>query len=187
MNKIKKNKIRTFQQIIQKHETMVVTNAKDIINRIFNPLVSAKKYKRKPLRVFKIFIAVGFSAVLTSCSSSAQSLENAQENSTQTKTDLNEAQKKYEADVRILKNETEKEIAVNNLILADIKGEMNNNFEKDLKPCTDHFVTLKQKNRNLSIRMKEYKTNAIENWETFKVEFNDDMSELGLALNTFFN
>lgn len=58
--------------------------------------------------------------------------------------------------------------------------------KKDLKASYEkQIAVLEEKNSEMKIRMSEYKEDGGEKWQSFKIEFNHDMDELGKSLKDF--
>jgi len=119
--------------------------------------------------------------ILSSCTSSSEKVENAQDDVTKATIALDEANKEYLADIEKYRIETAEKILANeknimelNLLIANEKKEAKADYKKKM-------AELEQKNNTLKNKMLEYKESGKENWDKFKVEFNRDMEELGSA------
>jgi hypothetical protein len=119
--------------------------------------------------------------ILTSCDSSSEKVENAQDDVTKATIALDEANREYLTDIEKYRVETAEKILANeknimelNLLIANEKKEARADYKKKMDE-------LEQKNKTLKNKMLEYKESGKENWEKFKVEFNRDMEELGSA------
>lgn len=122
---------------------------------------------------------------LSSCSSSAEKVENAQDNVDEANQDLNKANQEYMADIEKYKKETEAKIAANNKSITDFnsridikKREANIDYQLKIKELED-------KNSDMKKTMDDYKAEGKEQWEQFKAEFSHDMDELGDAFIDF--
>lgn len=128
--------------------------------------------------------------IFTSCSSSSNKVENAEDNVTEAKKDLNEAEMDYKTAIQDFKNETNNRIAENDKRIAEMKAKTDNdgkNVRKDRndndRNDNDRIIELERKNNDMKVRMDAYEDNGPDGWESFKREFNHDMDELGNAIN----
>lgn len=81
----------------------------------------------------------------------------------------------------IFKNETETKIKANEVIINNLKEEMNKPGSKLDAVYAKNIEELEKKNSNLRSRIDDYdKTRS--DWESFKREFNADMDDLGKSL-----
>ena len=125
-----------------------------------------------------VIMLVSLAFYQVSCNSSSTKLEEAKIESAEAETELKVAEKEYLEDLkeyRIAKAneilENEKKIAEYKALKADNKVAINEKIE-----------SIEKKNKELKIKMENYKDDGEENWKTFKSEFNRDMDELGKAL-----
>ena len=111
-------------------------------------------------------------------------LEDAQQELHDVKQDANEAAHKEASaeEWKTFKNETEQkindnEVRINQLKIKKIKS------DKILDPLYEGKIDmLEKKNIYLKAKMDAYEKGRTD-WESFKIEFNHDMDELGKALN----
>lgn len=115
------------------------------------------------------------SAVITSCSSSSQNVEThvADEN-----LELYQIKADYERGVAQFKKETDDKITSNEKWIADFKTKMANEKKSSKIESKKQIKAYEKKNNDLKKRMKEYKEEGVENWNSFKTELNHDMNEL---------
>jgi len=120
-------------------------------------------------------------AILISCNTPAEKVENAQNNVDEANQELNEANEAYLADIEAYRVITADKIEANNKSIADF----NARIEKDKKTAKDDYkkkiVELEQKNSDMKKKMDDYKAEGKDKWELFKAEFNSDMERLGSA------
>lgn len=132
---------------------------------------------------FIAITAIVAGTIFTSCTSSEQKVEDAQEDVAKANENLVDANAEYLADVELYKKETANRIAANNKSIA----EFNVRIEKEKKEVKADYkkrvAELEQKNSDMQKKMDEYKADGKDNWEKFKSEFNHDMEELGKAFN----
>jgi len=121
---------------------------------------------------------------LTSCKSNAEKQADLNETQMETKVDSADARvdrAKWEAfkqDVNATISKNEQRIAELN---ANIKKEGNRLDAKYQKNVDE----LQKKNEDLKVKIRIYETDKKQDWESFKREFDSDMSDLGNALKNF--
>ncbi len=127
------------------------------------------------------------SSFLVSCNTSAEKVENAEQNVMEANQDLDNANIEYLAEVEEYRTQTADKIAANNKSIAEFKARIA--VEKlDAQVAYNHkIIVLEQKNSDLKKKMDVFKAESKEQWENFKVEFSKDMDELGTAFGNFFN
>lgn len=134
-------------------------------------------------------------SIFTGCDSSAQKVENAQEEVQDAKQDLNEAQKKADEQAakdakaeewKNFKADAETKINNNEIRITELKSKMNVSGKTMSNIYENRIKALEEQNKDLKARIYTYETNQSD-WETFKREFNRDMDALGKALKDFGN
>jgi hypothetical protein len=110
-------------------------------------------------------------AVLSSCQSKEQKLENAQENVVKANDDLAQAQNEYREEQENMLRENEKDIEAYRASLKNEKEEMRVKYERRVD-------SLEERNKELRARLDGYNDKTSDKWESFKREFNHDMGEL---------
>lgn len=138
-----------------------------------------------PLKSITKAIALSVAVIFTSCNSPAEKVENAKEEVSEAKEDLNAAQEEYVTDIELYRSETEKRIAENEVMIADLNSKIRMSKSKMKADYEKQVAALEQKNKDLRVRMNEYKGDSKENWNNFKTEFGKDMDELGNSLKNF--
>lgn len=122
---------------------------------------------------------------LTSCSSSAEKVENAEEKVTEANIDLDKANKEYLEEVVQYRVEKAESIAANEKSIVEFKARI----EKDKKGARVEYLAkiaeLEKKNTDMKYKMDNYKEEGKEKWVIFRDEFTRDMLELANALNDF--
>ena len=132
-----------------------------------------------------VFLATAFiaGAVLTSCNTPAEKVEDAHNKVMEAKEDLNEANEEYLIEVENYKKETAKKITANDQTIIELKARMEF-VKKGLKESyRKQIAALEQRNNDMKKKIDEYKVEGKEKWETFKAEFSHDLIELGKAFN----
>lgn len=128
-----------------------------------------------------IVLAFVAGVVLTSCNTPAQKVENAEDNVAQAHDALDKANKEYEADMESYRMETADKIAINQKNIADFKARIEHEKKDAQAAYRKKVAALEQKNSDLKMKLDNYKAEGKENWRKFKIEFNRDMEELGIA------
>ena len=130
------------------------------------------------------------SYVFTSCKSNVEKEADAVENVQDAKEDLNEVQNEIIADTLAqtdnsewdaFKTQAQASITANEVRISDLKKEMNKvgtKLDANYKKSVD---VLEQKNIALKAKIDGYKSSNQANWDSFKREFDSDMSTLGNA------
>jgi len=125
--------------------------------------------------------ALLFAGMLTSCYSSAEKVENAQDNVAEANKDLNIANQEYLADIEAYKKEATARIDANNQSIAEFNKRIES---KKLDAKIDYqkkIAELDQKNSDLKKKLDNYKADGKDNWEKFKEEFSRDVENIGQA------
>lgn len=134
------------------------------------------------------FVVLVFAVSFTfyGCNSPAQKVENAKENVDQAKEDLDKANREYLAEIESLRTETAERMAINEQIIAGLKLKIAKEKLDNKVLYNKKIDELEKKNRDMKKRMDEFSEDGMDNWASFKAEFNHDMDELGRALKDFF-
>jgi hypothetical protein len=129
----------------------------------------------------------------TSCETAAQKEEAAEANVQDAGQELKEAQQVALTAARkvataeewnAFKVETEAKIDKNEVRIGELRVKLNKPGKTFDKAIANRIDTLEQQNKDLRIRLADYKQNQSD-WDSFKREFNHDMDELGKALTDF--
>ena len=91
------------------------------------------------------------------------------------------ANEDYLAEVDSYKVETAKEIAANDLSIAEFNARISKEKKETLVEYKKKIAELNQKNSDMKLKMANYKAEGKDQWEAFKTEYNHDMEELGKA------
>lgn len=122
------------------------------------------------------------SAILTSCNSSAEKVDEAKVNIENAAHNLDQAKEDYKDEYNKLKIESEKQTIENDKAIAELK-EHSKKMKKEEKEENDKVINeLERKNEVMKAKINAYKEDGNEKWQSFKREFNHDMNELGQAL-----
>ncbi len=126
-------------------------------------------------------IALIASAVVTGCNTSAQKVENAEDNVAAAEQDLTKANQEYLADLQKYREEVAMKIATNNKSIAEFNARMDNQKAEAKADYKKRIDAIQQKNSDMKKRLDEFKAESKEQWENFKAEFSRDMEDLGIA------
>ena len=121
------------------------------------------------------------SLLLTACNSSSEKIENAQEEVVKANQNLEEANEEYWKDYASYKEEVANRISSNEQVSSDFKERIKLQKNEAKADYNKKIEELDKQNSDLRKRMDEYKIQGKDNWEAFKTEFENDMSELGKA------
>lgn len=126
-------------------------------------------------------VALITGTVFTSCNSSADRVDNAEQALIDADKELKDANEAYLLDIENYRTETANKIAANNQNIDDF----NLRIEKEKKEVKAEYkkqiAELEQKNSDMGKKMDDYKADGKQKWEAFKTEFSHDMDELGKA------
>jgi F0F1-type ATP synthase membrane subunit b/b' len=119
--------------------------------------------------------------LLTSCNTPAQKVENAEDNVAQAHDELDNANAEYKADMENYRRETADKISINQRSIAEFNARIANEKKDAQAEYRKKVAALEQKNSDMKMKLDNYKAEGKENWKKFKIEFNRDMEELGIA------
>jgi hypothetical protein len=121
------------------------------------------------------FIAIG-------CSSSAEKVENAQEQVVEANNNLDTAIKNYQADMNAYRIETANRIAANELAIAKFNVKIANEKKEAKADYLKKIAALEKRNAEMKVKLQDYKDDGDSKWKTFKVEFSKEMDDLGESI-----
>ena len=129
--------------------------------------------------------------IFSSCQSSIQKQEAAQDKVQDARQELNAAQEEVNAEAELVataeewkafRNESELQIKANEVRITELNVKMKKPGEIFDALYEKKIANLELQNKEMRARLLAYeKRNS--NWETFKREFNHDMNAIGQALN----
>jgi transcription-repair coupling factor (superfamily II helicase) len=111
-----------------------------------------------------------------------QSAENVKEASQEMK----DAQAQYEKEWKQFKDDAELKISTNEKKIDAIKTEMGKTGPEFKAKYENTVLTLEQKNIELRKRLNDFKYDGKNKWEDFKTLFNQDIENVGNAINNVF-
>ena len=147
--------------------------------------------KRTILALSLTIVTLG--AVMNSCQTSSEKMEQAKEKVQDAKDNLNDvksdsinnAVKVANAEEwQAFKLASNKKIASNLLRIEEIKFQMKKAGHRNNQLLDLRIDSFQKRNEELTTRMYKYE-NGKTDWESFKAEFNHDMDGLGSALKNF--
>ncbi|MEO8761453.1 MAG: hypothetical protein ABI448_11210 [Bacteroidia bacterium] len=136
---------------------------------------------------------LGFMAavLITSCESNEKKVEHAEENVQDAKTnltvaaqELNQAREDSVNDYILFKKESEIKLKENDVKIADLKEKMKANKKAIQIKYQKKLDELNEKNIKLQEEIQQYKESDKSKWNTFKLEFNRKIDELGNSIST---
>lgn len=137
----------------------------------------------------KTFLAIALTStiiggtIFTGCKSSPTKVEAAQEKVDDAKQELKEAQRTATAEEwQEFKDETDAKIKSNESSITEFKLKMKKTGRKLDAAYQEKIDMLEQQNKDMKLRIDGYEYRTQSNWDSFKLEFNHDMDELGNAL-----
>jgi hypothetical protein len=146
-------------------------------------------YKTKKISTLIFGLASVAMAVIVfnGCKSPAKDKETtntgeAKENLVEAKESLDEAKKEYVLRYEAFKLESDNKIAENEKVIAELKAKAKMESNAAKQDFEKELAALEQKNQSLKEKMSYYKDEGDDEWESFKVEFDQDMDSLGRAL-----
>lgn len=137
--------------------------------------------------ILNLLLAVLVSNSISSCNKSPkakeaelneakQEVENAEVDLDEAKTDSVYAFNKYKSSIQIKLVENEK-------VITDLKAKIE---DKDRKTQTLYYRQLENlqiKNTELKLKIENYKQGPTQKWELFKVDFNNELDDLGKSIS----
>lgn len=137
--------------------------------------------------ILNLLLALLVSISISSCNKSPkakevelneakQEVENAEVDLDEAKTDSVYAFNKYKSSIQIKLVENEK-------VITDLKAKIE---DKDRKTQTLYYRQLENlqiKNTELKLKIENYKQGPTQKWELFKVDFNNELDDLGKSIS----
>lgn len=128
-------------------------------------------------------IMMASGAVLMSCNSPAEKVENSKENVVEKQKELEKAKAEYAEDYAKFKEESENQITANDQQIEELKVYSKDKNKTAKVEYDKQIAVLEERNENMKNRLKEHKkAEQHEKWESFKREFKHDMNELKESL-----
>jgi len=136
-----------------------------------------------------VFIA---GMLLTSCNSTSQKIENAEdkvqnakEAVVDAKSELNLALQDSVTEFQQFKTEFQNQITANEKSIAGLRLSIVDASRENKILYEKKIAELEKRNNDLKTELAEYKEDGTNQWQSFKSEFKSDMDELGKAFSDF--
>jgi len=146
---------------------------------------------KRNISILAVTITFMAGTIFSSCQSSIQKQEAAQDKVQDARQELNAAQEEVNAEAELVataeewkafRNESELQIKANEVRITELNVKMKQPGEIFDALYEKKIANLELQNKEMRARLVAYeKRNS--NWETFKREFNHDMNAIGQALN----
>ena len=128
--------------------------------------------------------------VLTGCQNTSKKEEAAQDNVEDARENLDDAKEELsdaraaatEKEWNDFKESTDSTIKQNEIRIAEMKTNMKKTGKSIDEMYAKQIEALELKNRNIKLKVQEYKNDTNSDWQSFKEEYNRDMDELGAAM-----
>jgi hypothetical protein len=141
----------------------------------------------KTRTLFNILLATIVSVSITSCNKSPkakeadlndskQDVENAKEELDEATIDSVYAFNKYKSSIQIKLVENEK-------VITDLKAKIKDEDRKTQTLYYKQLENLQIKNAELKLKIENYKQGPTQKWELFKVDFNNQLDDLGKSIS----
>jgi F0F1-type ATP synthase membrane subunit b/b' len=142
------------------------------------------KYSMKALAAVMLIAAF----VLSGCDSRTDRMEEAEISAVESNRDLEIANSEMDAELQIFRIKHDGLIKENNRSIGQIKERIKNEADMEVRVRHEQkLAELEKENRDLKREIDNYKASEKENWNDFKVSFNDKMDDLGESLKNFFS
>jgi ABC-type uncharacterized transport system YnjBCD substrate-binding protein len=117
-------------------------------------------------------------SAITSCGSSADKVENAQEDLIDANENLEEAKDDYLKDVELYRIENATKIEANNKSIEEFKSRIDSQKKEAKEDYKAKIADIEAQNTDIKKQMDEYKANGKDHWEAFKINYNRNMENL---------
>lgn len=139
-----------------------------------------------PVITFLSLIIIAASA-LSGCKTKTEKMELAETSVINAEKDLEIAKSEVEAELRIFRAKTEKQIEGFNQGIKEIKQKIDAETDTEIKAnLNKKLKAIENSHRELQSEMDNFKVSERDNWEEFKDNFAEKMHDLGNTLANFF-
>lgn len=139
---------------------------------------------KKSFLILGTFIFVS-AIILFGCLSSGEKVEAARENVSQANENLeianDELTQAKRDSIIVFKQEAVKRISLNKKSIADLKLKISKENKEIQIKNAKKLAELEEKNNSLEKSLTDYQIDGSERWSDFKIEFSNDLDELGKA------
>jgi peptidoglycan hydrolase CwlO-like protein len=122
-------------------------------------------------------------SVFTGC----DNRDSAKEDVEKANQEMIDAQTKFEKEWQQFKSDVELKIDANQKQIDNLKAAMKETTARFKAKYENQLLTLEQKNIELRKKLNDYKYEGKDNWEIFKVEFNQKVDTVITAINDIFS
>ena len=122
--------------------------------------------------------------MLTSCQSSREKVENAQEQVVEAKQELNQAIKDS---IQQFRMESEEKIRDNEKDIAEFNAKIAKQKKEDRARYEQKLADLQKQNREMKKQLENFREESKDNWDAFRFKFKNDMDDLGKAMKGFWD
>lgn len=129
-----------------------------------------------------IVAALATTLMVGSCNTPSQKVDKAKEEVAMAKDDLDKAREEYQAEIAKFKIEEGEKIAANEKLIADLKATIKDSKRAARTESAELVDAAEKQNRMLKTRLEDLNADSKDKWQSFKEEFNNDMSELGKSI-----
>jgi len=137
----------------------------------------------KTTRKILASLLIGIAFFAFSCQgNSAEKLKAAQEEADEADENLIIANEEFRADMENYKQASEVQISENEQSIIAFKARIANSKKEAKEDYNKKIDALEQKNTDMKLKLERYQIEGKDQWEAFKVEFSNDMDELGNAI-----
>ena len=127
--------------------------------------------------------------LITGCQSSSAKIENAEDKVVEAKQNVTEAKQELSQaikdSIQLFKKESDDRISANEKSIAEFRMRIHRENVENRAIYEKNIAELERKNRDMRIRLEEFRDDGKESWMSFRAEFRHDMDELGKAFKGF--
>jgi len=128
--------------------------------------------------------------LLVGCQDTSKKEEAAKDNVEEARDNLDDAKEELsdaraaatEKEWNDFKESTDSTIKQNEIRIAEMKTNMKKTGKSIDEMYAKQIEALELKNKNIKLKVQEYKNDTNSDWQSFKEEYNRDMDELGTAM-----
>lgn len=136
--------------------------------------------------IYIIATFIVFPIVFTSCDKSPENQEQAERSLVEAKREIGISRAKVTGEIQTFRIEMAGKIMENNRSIAEIKKRVQRENDSVRVLNEARITTLQIENREMKRIIDNYADLSRHNWDEFKIEFTNDMDELGHSLKNFF-
>lgn len=135
----------------------------------------------------RLTVSFGFVVLLAGCNNSPQAkegqLDDAKENVVLAEEALIQSKRDSLDDFNTFKASMDLKLIENQRLIDNQKEIIKYSKKANKKELEKRLVTLEEKNKSLHKKIYAYEQGSAEKWELFKVEFNNEMKDLGIYIS----